>query len=121
MEKIKLSDGTVLEFVEISDYNDTLSIKFTGLEINYLKNIFSNKENLTTIEVLTEGDALCRIFEGYNSVSTKTKYEIEDDFVTVTIYKPGDLEIRVNGLEEQNKELTEAVELLVLTQLESEV
>lgn len=45
------------------------------------------KENLETIEVYSEGDVLCTVFEGYTNLTGKFEIkEIEDGTIDVTVY-----------------------------------
>ena len=62
MQKIKLTNGTLIENVqEINDYQDkdilnhdfrkVLNITISGTDFETICNIFSNQENLTSIEI----------------------------------------------------------------------
>lgn len=97
MEKIKLNNGTILEYNDIHENTNGLNITFTGVELEILRDAFDAISNLSTIEVLTENDVTCAIYVGYTNVD---KYVIENETITITISKPNELEQRLYNLEE---------------------
>lgn len=97
MEKIKLNNGTILEYNDINENNNELNITFTEVELETLRNAFDTSSNLSSIEILTENDVTCAIYVGYTSVD---KYVIEKETITITISKPNDIEQRLYNLEE---------------------
>ncbi len=114
MEKVKLSNGAILEFKEIRD-NGNLSITFENQNYIDLRILFDSEVNLSSIEVLTEGDAVCAIYNGY----TKTdKYIIQGENVTVYLIKPDDTQQQIDALKKQNQYLQETVDTLILESLE---
>lgn len=106
MEKIKLNNGTVLEFTNIADTNIKITLSFQGLELPYLRNLLDEPSNLSSIEVLTEGGVICSVYEGYNKVD---KYIITDDVIQVVIMKPNEIMTKITQLEMNNAMLTECI------------
>ncbi len=106
MEKIRLNNGTVLEFTNITDTSNQITLSFQGLELPYLRDLLDEPSNLSSIEVLTEGGVICAAYEGYNKVD---RYIITDDEIQVVIMKPNEIMTKVNQLEENNAMLTECI------------
>ncbi len=121
MEKVKLKNGTVLEFKEIQDTSN-LSITFENQEFTNLRKLFDNPENLSAIEILTEGDTVCTVYNGYMKTD---KYIIQGAVITVELIKPDEtqqsiqaLQQQIDSLREENSYLQETVDTLVLDSLE---
>lgn len=106
MEKIKLNDGTVLEFASIADTSNQISITFKGLELSDLRILLDEPSNLSSIEILTEGGVICAVYEGYNKVD---RYIVIDNDIEAVIIKPDEILTRVNEVEESNNMLTECL------------
>lgn len=115
MEKIKLRNGLVLEFTNITDTSNQITLSFQGLELPYLRNLLDWPSNLSSIEVLTEGGVICTVYEGYNKVD---RYIITDDEIQVVIVKPDETEQKIINLEQEVFTLQNTVDTLILSSLE---
>ena len=103
-EKIKLTDGTILEYSTISENisDKTLAISFEGKTYEEVKEIFSNKTLLSSIEVLNESDLVISLMNNYNNLVSIT---VTEQDIKVTL-KQATLEARVAELEAKIAELT---------------
>lgn len=113
MEKVKLKNETVLEFKEILD-NGYLSITFVGQDISDLRTLFDNPDNVAEIEILTEGNEVCAIYNGYQT----DKYIIQGDEITVYLIKPDRTQQTIQKLQQRIDVLQETIDTLVLESLE---
>ncbi len=109
--KIKLVNGTVLEVENIVPKNDLIVISIMNSNLTDLRTLFDNKINLSTIEVLTENDVVCGVYNGYKKVDSYViKPEIETDIIVITLTKPTETEERLTAAED-------AIEKLILSGL----
>jgi len=99
--KIKLVNGTVLEVENIVPKNDLIVISIMNSNLTDLRTLFDNKINLSTIEVLTENDVVCGVYNGYKKVDSYViKPEIETDIIVITLTKPTETEERLTAAED---------------------
>ncbi|MBE5965390.1 MAG: hypothetical protein E7255_00165 [Lachnospiraceae bacterium] len=108
MEKIKLLGGTEFPAYEFEEYEDKLGFTVSGIS-NYaeFRNTL-NSNNLSTIEVYSEGGALSTVFEGYTDLTGKFGIiENEDGTMDVTVYleKPDPVLAKLAALEIKIAEL----------------
>ena len=61
MEKIKISNKDIYNISSIKEYNNLLTIAF-------LDTVNISDLDLSTIEVLTINDEVCRVFKGYDTI-----------------------------------------------------
>lgn len=114
MEKIKLTNGTVLEFSAISQNGNSLSVELPSQELETLRPLFETADNVSEIEVLTEGDVIATVLIGYTHVD---KYIVTAECITVELLKPNETEQKIADLETEVSSLQETVDTLVLSQL----
>lgn len=114
MEKIKLTNGTVLEFSTISQNGNSLSVEFPNQKLETLRPLFETVDNISSIEVLTEGDVIATVLIGYTKID---KYIVTAGSITVELSKPNETEQKITDLETEVSSLQETVDTLVLSQL----
>lgn len=105
MEKIKLYDGTELEIVDVSEGEGILYLTFKNVNLDEIRAALNEPNNLSFIQVLTEGGAFCRGFEGYGTVEEYTTVEsiTGENSITVKITKKNILMQKIEELEEKNR------------------
>ncbi|MDF2908996.1 MAG: hypothetical protein K0R34_4317 [Herbinix sp.] len=115
MEKIKLLNGNEYNAKEFAQIGDDL--RFTVLN---LPDFFSFRseltpENIGSVEVYSEGDALCAVFDGYTHVTGKFGIEEATEGIDITVYlrKPDETAV----LREEVAALKEEVEALKALQV----
>ena len=142
MEKIKLSNGNILEItnngVHSSDEKLTMSIVAPDTDLVTMETLFTDRENVARIELLSESDEVLRIYSGYVGLTNIEKRknivissviipeEVDEngeviteasetvtrsDVVVITLRKENETEARLTSLEE-------SVDLLVMSVLE---
>lgn len=114
MEKIKLTNGIVLGFSTISQNGNLLSVELPNQELETLRPLFETTDNVSSIEVLTEGDVIATVLIGYTKVD---KYIVSAEGITVELIKPNETEQKITDLETEVSSLQETVDTLVLSQL----
>lgn len=98
MEKIKLVDGTIINASKIGTANGIFKITTTEYTVEELAEIFTNKENISKITLLTESETECGYKEGFTSFAGIT-YDAEGN-KTVELFQPKDVtEARISNAE----------------------
>jgi hypothetical protein len=106
MEKIKLLNGQEFPAYDFEEFDDQLKFTVFGVEDfqEFRKSLTA--DNLSTIEVYTEGDTLSTVFEGYGLAG---KFDIVESGgvmdVTVYLEKPDPVLQRIAELEAEVAEL----------------
>ena len=107
MEKIKLLNGQEFPAYDFEEFDDQL--KFTVFGVGDFQEFRKSltADNLSTIEVYTEGDTLSTVFEGYGLTGKFTVSENDDGTMDVTVYleKPDPVLQRIAELEAEVTEL----------------
>ena len=107
MEKTKLSNGLEFPAYAFDESGDQLKFTVFGVEDfqEFRKSLTA--DNLSTIEVYTEGDTLSTVFEGYGLTGKFTVSENDDGTMDVTVYleKPDPVLQRIAELEAEVAEL----------------
>ncbi len=142
MEKIKLSNGNILEImnngVHSSDERLTVSIVAPDTDLVTMETLFTDRENVNRIELLSESDETLRIYSGYVGLTNIEKRKnivisrevipeevdengeviteasetvVTSDVIVITLRKENETEARLTSLEE-------SVDLLVMSVLE---
>lgn len=91
MNKIKLLGGLEFPAFAFDEFTDQLKFTVPGVkDFPEFRKVLT-KENLSTIEVYTDGDALSTVFEGYSGLTGKFIIDEKEDGtmdVTVCLAKP---------------------------------
>lgn len=142
MEKIKLSNGNILEItnngVHSSDERLTVSIVAPDMDLVTMETLFTDRENVSRIELLSESDEVLRIYSGYVGLTNIEKRKnvvisvelipeeldengeviteasenvVTSDVIVITLRKENESEARLTSLEE-------TVDLLIISVLE---
>lgn len=142
MEKIKLSNGNILEItnngVHSSDERLTVSIVAPDMDLVTMETLFTDRENVSRIELLSESDEVLRIYSGYVGLTNIEKRKnvvisvelipeeldengeviteasenvVTSDVIVITLRKENESEARITSLEE-------TVDLLIMSVLE---
>lgn len=142
MEKIKLSNGNILEItnngVHSSDERLTVSIVAPDTDLVTMETLFTDRENVSRIELLSESDETLRIYSGYVALTNIEKRKnvvisrvvtpeeldengeviteasenvVTSDVIVITLRKENETEARITSLEE-------TVDMLVMSALE---
>jgi hypothetical protein len=106
MEKTKLSNGLEFPAYAFDESGDQLKFTVSGVEDFQEFRKTLTADNLSTIEVYTEGDILSTVFEGYGLTG---KFDIVESGgvmdVTVYLEKPDPVLQRIAELEAEVAEL----------------
>ena len=142
MEKIKLSNSNIFEItnngIHSSDEKLNISIVAPEMDLVTMETLFSERENVNRIELLSESDEILRIYSGYVDLtniekrknvvisSAVTPEELDEngevitegsetvvtsDVIVITLCKENESEARITALEE-------TVDMLVMSALE---
>jgi hypothetical protein len=107
MEKIKLLNGQEFPAYDFEEFDDQL--KFTVFGVGDFQEFRKSltADNLSTIEVYTEGDTLSTVFEGYTALAGKFDIVESGGVMDVTVYleKPDPVLQRIAELEAEVAEL----------------
>ena len=108
MEKIKLLGGTEFPAYGFEEYEEKLGFTVAGISdyANFRNTLTS--ENLSTIEVYSEGGTLSTVFEGFTDLTGKFSIiENEDGTMDVTVHleKPDPVLAKIAALELKIAEL----------------
>ena len=114
MEKIKLTNGVLLDFTMISQNASSLEVEFPNQELDTLRSLFEVVSNVEVLEVLTEGDVIATVLIGYIHVG---KYIVTAESITVELIKLNETEQKISNLEVEVLSLQETVDTLVLASL----
>lgn len=111
MNKIKLAKGTVLEIENMVHKTDAIEISIANSNLNDLRILFDDRINLSSIEVLTENDVVCGVYNGYKKVDSYLIKPTDDiETIIITLIKPTETEERLEAAED-------AIEKLILSGL----
>jgi len=91
MEKTKLLNGQEFPAYDFEEFDDQLKFTVSGVEDFQEFRKTLTADNLSTIEVYTEGDTLSTVFEGYTALAGKFTIDENDNGtldVTVCLEKP---------------------------------
>lgn len=106
MEKTKLLNGQEFPAYDFEEFADQLKFTVSGVEDFQEFRKTLTADNLSTIEVYTEGDTLSTVFEGYGLAG---KFDIVESGgvmdVTVYLEKPDPVLQRIAELEAEVAEL----------------
>ncbi|MDF2908244.1 MAG: hypothetical protein K0R34_3565 [Herbinix sp.] len=103
MDKIKLFNGNEYNAKDFAQIGDNLGFTVPGLsDFASFRGVLT-PENLESIEVYSEGGALCAVFVGYSQVTGKFGIEetAEGLDITVNLKKEDELLKRIKLLEEE--------------------
>ena len=120
MEKIKLANGEKLEITTngIRSNDTTLKIELsTKMTIGEVDALFSDSASTEKIELLSDSDEILKIYNGYNCNSIISK-NTDNGIITVEQRKPSDIEIRLEKVEQAQKEQDSAIAELGMTLFE---
>ena len=107
MEKTKLLNGQEFPAYDFEEFADQLKFTVSGVEDFQEFRKTLTADNLSTIEVYTEGDILSTVFEGYGLTGKFTVSENDDGAmdVTVCLEKPDPVLAKLAALEIKIAEL----------------
>lgn len=113
--KIKLVNGTIINTSGAGTINGSLQISTTDLTVEELAELFSDKENTSYIELLTENGEKCGFKTGFTSFAGITYGA--DGVKTVELFQPVDVtearlanvESAVNSANAQNEATSQTV------------
>lgn len=106
MTKIKLVDGTIISASNVEVVSGVLKITTTEYTVEKLAKMFSNKENVSRIVLLTESEKEVGFQDGFTSFAGIT-YDAEGN-KTVELFQPKDVtEARISNSEAKIAGLTE--------------
>lgn len=98
MTKIKLSNGTIINAIDVVLKNGILKISTTESTVEELAEVFSNKENTSLITLMTESGIETGYKTGFTS-SAGINYDAEG-VKTVELFQPKDItEARLSNAE----------------------
>ena len=106
MTKIKLVDGTIISASNVEVVSGVLKITTTEYTVEKLAKMFSNKENVSRIVLLTESEKEVGYQDGFTSFAGII-YDTEGN-KTVELFQPKDVtEARISNSEAKIAGLTE--------------
>ena len=107
MEKTKLLNGQEFPAYDFEEFADQLKFTVSGVEDFQEFRKTLTADNLSTIEVYTEGDTLSTVFEGYTALAGKFDIVESGGVMDVTVYleKPDPVLQRIAELEAEVAEL----------------
>lgn len=127
MTKIKLTSGLIISAESVELVDGIFKIVTTQYTVEELIEIFSNKENLSLITLMTESEIETGIKTGFTSFAG-INYDAETGFKTVELFQPRDVtearlsnvealvnstSTKVNNVEEQNNELSATMDSIL--------
>lgn len=128
MEKLKLSNGTEFELVSmgISNTQDTRTFTFKSeLTMNEVNQIFSNTDNLETVEYISAYETTLAVYNDLVIMKTLVYNAVDEIYSVVISVNEVErtmklLKNEISTLKETNLQLQETVDTLVLSKLEME-
>lgn len=112
MEKVVVTNSQSFEIADIKLENDRLSIAFQTTSISELEEVFSNKNLISTIKIMSEGNEQIASYIGYTRFISIMK-DGETLLTTVCMGKVDETQARIEELEEQIQVLNKIVAKLV--------
>lgn len=110
-EKIKISNGEILEIISCTVSGEKMKVIFTNMEIKELRSKLDNKYNLVTIEILNEADVLSAVYNNYKKVDDyRIVPNAAGEYIEVTLSRSNEIEERLDNVES-------AIKTIILSEL----